>query len=171
MAAAPEAINPSENVPYAGPSRGLATMAFVVISIVMVGSIVWRPVATSPYGDYFTLCGFKNLTGLPCPGCGLTHSFCALTKGEVETAFAFNLLGPAMFALMLLVWVRSVAVLSGRIGFADAFDRAMERFFIVKRLAIAFLVFGVARIVYVLIFHSESFRSSPVLRFVSRVFN
>ena len=38
-----------------------------------------------------TTCGFKLLTGLPCPGCGMTHACCALIHGQVVDALHFNL--------------------------------------------------------------------------------
>lgn len=163
-------INATGEEARSGPSRGLAVMALVSISIIVAVSIVWRPASASPSGDYFTLCGFKNLTGLPCPGCGLTHSFCALGKGNVGDAFAFNLLGPIVFVLLLLVWARAVGVLRGRIGFVQWIDRSLERFRLVKTVTLAFLVFGVARIVYILVFHSETLQSSPVARFISGLF-
>ena len=67
----------------------------------------------APEGDYFTICAFKNALGLPCPGCGLVHSFCALGKGRVAAAFEFNLLGPFLFLSFLVWWVWCALTLSG----------------------------------------------------------
>ena len=68
------------------PSRKLAVFGFAGLLVVFLASLVLR----LPPGDYFTICGFKSLTNLPCPGCGLTHSFCALGKGDVADAFALS---------------------------------------------------------------------------------
>jgi len=50
------------------------------------------------------LCGFRWLTGLPCPLCGLTHAMFALAKGHFGEALHWHLLSPlavAMLASML----------------------------------------------------------------------
>jgi hypothetical protein len=47
------------------------------------------------------LCPFRFLTGLPCPGCGLTRSFCAVARGEFADAVAYHLFGPVLFAILL----------------------------------------------------------------------
>lgn len=45
-------------------------------------------------------CGFRSLTGLPCPLCGGTHACAALVQGEWASAWAAN---PG--AVVLLAWV------------------------------------------------------------------
>lgn len=37
-----------------------------------------------------TMCYFKTITGLPCPGCGLTRAFISLYKGSIKDAFMFH---------------------------------------------------------------------------------
>jgi hypothetical protein len=53
------------------------------------------------------LCGFRWLTGRPCPLCGLTRAMFALAKGQWREAMAFHALSPVA-ALMLigLLWNR-----------------------------------------------------------------
>ncbi len=50
-------------------------------------------------GTRYTLCLFKNLTDLPCPGCGGTRATLALLKGHWLAAFAFNPLVSSIFVL------------------------------------------------------------------------
>lgn len=39
------------------------------------------------------VCAFKRVTGLPCPGCGLTRSWVAALHGQVAASLAFHRLG------------------------------------------------------------------------------
>jgi hypothetical protein len=48
------------------------------------------------------LCPFRLATGLPCPGCGLTRSFCACAHGHWNDAIAAHLFGPILFAVLLI---------------------------------------------------------------------
>lgn len=54
---------------------------------------------------FFPVCPFHALTGLNCPGCGLTRGFHALLNGDVTTALHFNLMLPVycLFFLYLLI--------------------------------------------------------------------
>ena len=152
------------------PSRALAAYAVAGLSVVFVASLFISTGALAPHERYFTLCLFKILTGLPCPACGLTHSFCALTKGDLLAALGFNLLGPPMFALLALTWVRSLGVVLKKTRFASAFDSAVSGFRLVRVATIAFVIFGAARIIYVLVYHPGAFAASPLMRFLARVF-
>ena len=126
------------------PSKNLALLALFILSGVFAVSVLFVPVG----GNYFTICGFKNLTGLPCPGCGLTHSFCAMGKGDVLAAFGYNLLGPPLFLVFALLWIRSALVMLNRTGPVFTFDQLAERLQIARAFAIAFIVFGAGRILY-----------------------
>src|SRR5215471_6370463 len=131
---------------YERPSRKLALLGFAGLLAVFLTSVFLRLPAT----DYFTICGFKNVTGLPCPGCGLTHSFCAFAKGNLSAAFAFNLLGPPLFLSLLVLWVRSACVLFGLHRVVGVVDEIASRLNVVKVFVFGFAVYGVARIGYVL---------------------
>lgn len=48
------------------------------------------------------LCLFKRITTWPCPGCGLTRSFVAMSSADIPGAFAFHLAGPFLYVAMLL---------------------------------------------------------------------
>ncbi|KXK00911.1 MAG: hypothetical protein UZ17_ACD001001965 [Acidobacteria bacterium OLB17] len=43
---------------------------------------------------FFPVCPLLALTGIACPGCGLTRAFHALFHGDIVTALDFNLLVP-----------------------------------------------------------------------------
>lgn len=55
-----------------------------------------------------SICPFKLLTGLPCPGCGITKSIIFLYKGDLIRSFTYHIFGP----LVILFCIVSVLVLS-----------------------------------------------------------
>ena len=66
-------------------------------------------------GHLPSVCLFYHLTGLPCPGCGLTRSFVCLSHGDLFEALHWHPLGPALYLLFALLWLRcGVFRLSGR---------------------------------------------------------
>ncbi|MEO8592071.1 MAG: DUF2752 domain-containing protein [Candidatus Solibacter sp.] len=51
------------------------------------------------------VCGFRLLTGHPCPLCGLTHALFALAKGRPGEALHWHALSPlAVLMLLGLAW-------------------------------------------------------------------
>jgi hypothetical protein len=159
---AAEISSASESVaPYA--SKKLAVFALAGLSVLFLVSAFFKPST----GEYFTICGFKNLTGLPCPGCGLTHSFCALTQGDIAGAFAFNLLGPLLYLALIVLWIRSMFVLLDRTEMVRRYDEFAARFSLVRMYAIAFAVYGIVRIAYLLMF--DPLPQSPLSKFVASI--
>lgn len=102
----------------ANPARR-ALVVLPLTSAVFAASALWRPSELPG----LVLCPFRALTGLPCPGCGMTRAFCALGHGELSQAFGFNALGPFVFAAALLVWAHALATLLR----LDATRSALER--------------------------------------------
>ena len=148
-----------------GPSRRLAFFGLTGLFAVFLASALFRP----PAGEYFTVCGFKNFTGLPCPGCGLTHSFCALAKGEMVGAFGFNALGPPLFLVLVLLWIRSACVLFNKGGVVQLLDMIASRLSVARTFAIAFAVYGVVRIVYLIVYDPVAFQNSPLSHLIARL--
>ena len=58
------------------------------------------------------LCFFKHLTGLDCPGCGLTRSFLSLARGHFLDAFHFNAAGPLVYLLFLAIFIERAVCLA-----------------------------------------------------------
>jgi hypothetical protein len=48
-----------------------------------------------------SLCVFRTLTGLPCPGCGITRSVVCCCHLRFADSIAFHPLGPIVFAWLL----------------------------------------------------------------------
>ncbi len=58
------------------------------------------------------LCPFRQLTGLPCPGCGLTRSWVYLTHGQYADSLAAN---PFGWLLVVVALALAVAVVTARV--------------------------------------------------------
>jgi hypothetical protein len=95
----------------------------------------------------------------------LTHSFCALTQGDIGGAFTFNLLGPLLYLALIVLWIRSICVLLDRTELVRRYDEFAARFSLVRMYAIAFGVYGIVRIVYLLMF--DPLPQSPLSKFVA----
>jgi hypothetical protein len=54
------------------------------------------------------VCVFHALTGIDCPGCGMTRAFVCLAHGQWARACRFHPLGPLVFLLMLLAVARDL---------------------------------------------------------------
>ncbi|HVF44291.1 MAG TPA: DUF2752 domain-containing protein [Pyrinomonadaceae bacterium] len=110
--AAPEAQRASSATRRALFVLPLASAVFAV-------SALWSP--TDLPG--VVLCPFRALTGLPCPGCGMTRAFCALGHGDLAGAFGYNALAPFVFAAAVLAWAHALATVLK----LDAARAALER--------------------------------------------
>lgn len=90
---------------------------FLFLSGVFAASVL-LPVphgAGGQIGHSPSICLFYHLTGLPCPGCGLTRSFVCLGHGHIFESLHWHPLGPVIFLLFALLWLRcGVFWLSGR---------------------------------------------------------
>lgn len=48
-------------------------------------------------------CSFRDVTGYPCPGCGLTRGVCALVQGDWDRAIQFHAFSPVAAIAMLFL--------------------------------------------------------------------
>lgn len=55
--------------------------------VVALAGTAWR---TGAVNDGPTICPFRLLTGLPCPGCGTTRALTALSAGDLSAALSLN---------------------------------------------------------------------------------
>lgn len=61
-----------------------------------------------------TVCVFRAVTGISCPGCGLTRAFAWLGRGELGRAFALHPFAPLLAVEAALAWGLWGTVLAGR---------------------------------------------------------
>ena len=79
------------------PNNGPRWMLLIsgVLGLVLTASFVLPPNSL----PHLPLCQFKHLTGLPCPGCGLTRAFSAISHGQLKTAWQLNPFSFPLYAL------------------------------------------------------------------------
>lgn len=70
---------------------------------------------TLPAGPEGTICLFRRLTEVPCPGCGLTRAFVHLARGEWLAALADHPLAPLVALELAAGWVLWGLALAGRV--------------------------------------------------------
>jgi len=92
---------------FHGIVAALLAAAFAV-SILQIGFWDSGAADDDPAGS---ICVLRRATGLPCPTCGLTRAFYAMGRGAVGEAFEAHPLGPLVFVLFGVVWVRSAGIL------------------------------------------------------------
>jgi hypothetical protein len=105
------ALTPTSTVTERAFHGALAGLLAVVFAASFLGVDRWFPApASGPQGSVRTVCALRLLTGIPCPTCGMTRSFCAIGRGQWAESFRFNPLGPVFYALVALVMVRSARI-------------------------------------------------------------
>lgn len=75
-------------------------LRFCVLLVVLLALMLYD----APADPLFSVCGWKWLTGRPCPFCGLTRALCALAKGRWSAAIEFNMFSPLVFAALVALW-------------------------------------------------------------------
>jgi hypothetical protein len=90
-----------DRIDYVGSRWWFTDVVFLSIcgAIVLAAALLTPSTeAVSLFGmEVPVLCSWRQLTGMGCPGCGLTRSFTFMAHGRVVEAFRLNPLGPPMF--------------------------------------------------------------------------
>ena len=87
------------------------------------------------------LCLFRNITGIGCPGCGMTRSLIATAHLHFEDAILFHPLGPPVLILLLLYSLMHVIKLRSRTGHLQQIPKVIP-----IALTICFVIVWVARL-------------------------
>jgi len=87
-------------------TRPRVLLLAATVPLVAAGALVLRVVDPNQPGNLLPRCVFHGLTGLWCPGCGMTRALHALLQGDLPTALHMNPLGMLMLPLlpMMLFW-------------------------------------------------------------------
>jgi len=119
----------------------------VGVAAAVVLLAIWGTVTDGrPESWGIKLCWFRQVSGLPCPGCGLTRSVCRLAHGQIGEAMSLH-----PFSLLLLPFSLVAVTSPGwpaawKVRLREALGRRRRGFErIYNALVAAFVVFGVLR--------------------------
>lgn len=122
--------------------RALLTPASRRVALLVMVASVFVPIT----GLGIDLCPVHHLTGLPCPGCGLTRAFAAWSQGELGVALGLNPFIVFAWPTFLVLALLAFAPTSVRLAVERALDRRGPLLSAMYRLVLmAFLGFGLIR--------------------------
>ena len=132
----------------------------VLIGVPLMFAVAWFYAPQAQGGP--VICVFHNLTGAPCPGCGLTRSVCALVHGRWGQAIGQHPLGPLVALLIVGIWASVLAKSLSRPGLYRIVEKS------------AFVVFAVmclayVRTIYLFFAHQDGWQQVVHGNIVSRI--
>jgi hypothetical protein len=134
-----------ETLPKLSPLLRDRKLAFVIFGFAAVA------LALLASGVVGWPCPFLLLTGIPCPGCGLTRATLLLLRGRVTDSLHFHAFSPVVL-LGLLILASAVVLPEGtRMRWVDTLTWLEKRTGVVLILLGALIVYWLARLIF---FHS-----------------
>ena len=94
--------------------------------------------------EHHTVCFFKLVTGIPCPGCGMGRATLALLQGNIAQSFSFNIL---CIPFSLGMMVSFCWALSDLLQHKESFYRFIRRD---TRLYVKWVLFGLIMVDWIL---------------------
>jgi hypothetical protein len=93
------------------------------------------------------ICLFRYLTGLPCPGCGLTRSFSCILHGDFERGYDYHPFGFVLLPMFALIALTLFLPKAAR-SFLEEFVRGHQSRLrlVYLTLIYGFIAFGAARV-------------------------
>ncbi|MEI6420763.1 MAG: DUF2752 domain-containing protein [Lentisphaerota bacterium] len=120
------------------PAFGVELLVFFLIFLFAIFGITPDDI---PAGKYFG-CYFRKITGLDCPGCGLTRGFIAFCHADFAEAFRVNALTYLVVPFFAYRLIRSVSATI----FKKYIDISLPLFGIISIVILAFM-YGFGRLV------------------------
>jgi hypothetical protein len=93
-------------------------------------------------------CPFVRLTGIPCPGCGVSRACAALLRGRWGLAMRYHAFAPFFFIAILLFTLAAVLPKHARRKLVAGVAIAEQKLAVVWSLLVLLLVYWLVRLVY-----------------------
>ena len=101
----------NERAGLAPPTSGRRARTLIVAGMPLLFALArYAPIDRLP----ITVCGFRLVTGVPCPGCGMTRAVCLSARGDWLGAIQYH---PAVFIVLAIgvwIWFQGLASLLPR---------------------------------------------------------
>ena len=78
------------------------------IFLIVLGIYFTISIVMTIYCENIPVCPFKLITGLPCPGCGLTRAFMALFTFNFLDSFRYHPLWPLVIFMLLVLFLEPI---------------------------------------------------------------
>jgi hypothetical protein len=99
-------------------------------------------------GIPFWPCPFLHVTGIPCPGCGLTRAIYFLLKGDVRTSLTYHAFAPIFLLGLTIVASALVLPERPRQRWLDKLVSIEQRSGIIQILLVGLIVYWLARLIF-----------------------
>ena len=77
-------------------------------------------------------CLFKSVTGIPCPGCGMTRAFNAILEFDIVTSFSYNILAIPLFIFFIFILVSLIFdIIKNEKTFENKLIKFLEKYYII----------------------------------------
>ena len=110
------------------PELAPSLVILVACSCILMGAFVLAPPATGGHSIAVgrimlpETCIFFNLTGLPCPGCGMTRSITSVVHGDISGSFLHHRLG-----LLTVIYILSQFLVSLGVVFFSGLRGGLQK--------------------------------------------
>ncbi|MCJ7581935.1 MAG: DUF2752 domain-containing protein, partial [Candidatus Aminicenantes bacterium] len=111
------------------PELAPSLVVLAACSCILLGAFILAPSASdgNPIAvgriTFPEICIFQNLTGLPCPGCGMTRSITSAVRGDIAGSLRHHRLG-----LLTMIYILSQFLLSLGVVFVSKFRDRLQHF-------------------------------------------
>lgn len=99
----------------------------IVILVVVVVALQLTTRLLPPSDVPVSVCLVRNITGLPCPSCGMSRGFHAMATWRPVEAFHFNIAAPLVYPASWLLLMLGLVDLTARPGLFDRLWRRVKR--------------------------------------------